>query len=233
MRYEFVSPPHWANDRSSGFNLQCGCFLVSQPVPPLFPAANVRSTYFDPKYHGFQPRFGVAYTLTPKTVIRTGFGIFMDQNMQKGADQSIRGLWPWGASINQSGYNLGNPNLFFDHMPLGSSFYGPGAPIVSGFGADNVQPLTYSMEWNFGFQRAVTPNLTAEVDYIGSGSRHLEVFAYANTPTPDKMGPGPIAPRTPFYAQYPSLGQVSYTMNEGTAVTTACRQSWCAGFPRV
>ena len=66
IRYDFVASPHWLNNQISDFSWDCECFLIAQPLPPEFPFANVRPTLFDPMYHGFQPRFGFNYALTPK-----------------------------------------------------------------------------------------------------------------------------------------------------------------------
>jgi hypothetical protein len=216
MRYDYVAPMTWANNQVSGPSVQCMCFLISQPYAPLFPFANVRPTFLDPDYHGFQPRFGIAYGLSPKTVLRTSFSIFDDHNNTlKQATQALRIKWPWGGSASGSTLNLGYPTTLFDNLPLATTYYGPGSGVTASFGEQNHKPIAYSMEWNFGIQREITTNLTAEVDYVGSGSRHTNMEPSANTVPPNLMGAGATAPRFPFYAQYPSIGVFSYEENEG------------------
>jgi hypothetical protein len=68
------------------------------------------------------------------------------------------------------------------------------------------------MEYNLSVQHAFSSNLTATVSYVGSGSRHLFIQPMYNAPLPSEMGPGPVAPRTPF----PFLGQFPVDFNEGT-----------------
>jgi len=46
-------------------------------------------------YHGFSPRLGIAYTLTPRTVVRTGYGIFYTQAFYPG----------WSGGMAQDGFN--------------------------------------------------------------------------------------------------------------------------------
>src|SRR5256886_11359235 len=56
------------------------------------------------------------------------------------------------------------------------------------FGADPRLKIPYAMEYNFGIQHAITSNLTATVNYVGSGSRHLFIQPMYNAPLPSKMG---------------------------------------------
>lgn len=69
------------------------------------------------------------------------------------------------------------------------------------------------MEYNFRIQRQVTPNITSTVNYVGSESRHLFIQPVYNAPLPSEMGPGALAPRTP----YPFLGQFPYDTNSGVS----------------
>jgi hypothetical protein len=217
MRYDYVAPPSWKDDEISGFDETCGCFLMSKPFPPSFPTANVRKTYFDPKYNGFQPRFGLAYSLTPSTVIRAAFGMFDDHdNNLVQLVQGIRVKSPWAAGIQQGGLNRGVPTVFFSNLPTAQSLLpAPGQPFTPqvSFSADPREKIPYSMEWNLGIQHTVTRSITAEVDYVGSGSRHLYITSISNTPLLSQMGPGPIAPKTPF----PQYGQINYIQDIGNA----------------
>ena len=215
MRYDYVAPPTWANNEISGLDENCGCFLISQPFPPSFPTANVRKTYFDPKYNGFQPRFGLAYSATPKTVIRSAFAIFDDHN--NNLVQLVQGpriKWPWAAGIQIGGLNRGVPNTFFNNLPSAQSLLpAPGQPATPNisFSADPREKIPYAMEWNFGIQRAITQGITASIDYVGSADRHLYITSISNTPFLSEMGPGAIAPRSPF----PQYGQINYIQDIG------------------
>ena len=97
LRYDFVHPPSYKNDKVSGLDPDTGAFLIPKAFPPLFPSGNVRSSYFDPKYNGFQPRFGIAYRAANKTVFRGAFAVFDDHNnvlVQESQDPRIS--WPEG-----------------------------------------------------------------------------------------------------------------------------------------
>ncbi|HVW84851.1 MAG TPA: TonB-dependent receptor, partial [Bryobacteraceae bacterium] len=212
LRYDFIAPSSYGDKTVSGLDVLTGNFLVSRPAPPLYPQANVRSTYYDPHYNGFQPRFGVAYRATEKTVIRGAFAMFDDHNntlVQESQDPRIS--WPDGVGISVIGQNRGTPNLFFNNLPLYKSFFNPLQPYVD-FGADPRNKIPYVMEYNAGVQQQLAQSLVLNVDYVGSVGRHQFLQPVANTAL--VPGPGPISARQPFPAYG---GSFSFDENVGNS----------------
>jgi hypothetical protein len=242
MRYDYVAPATYKHNQVSGWNPECppagnsltpqqqaeviqSCFLIpvpfvqpptaANPNPPSWPFPNVRPTYFDPKFNGWEPRFGFAYAVKPLTVIRGGFAVFDDHNntlVQESQDPRI--AWPFGAGVSEGALNRGFPTTFFNALPPATSFLPPvnSNPNIA-FAADPSLKIPYTMEYNFGVEQQITPNTTATVNYVGSESRHLFIQPMYNAPPPSEMGPGPVSPRTPF----PFLGQFPYDTNSGIA----------------
>lgn len=155
LRYDLVPPLNWKGNQVSGWNPECpsggqaaatqgqinsiieSCFLIAvpfvqtptaaNPSPPSWPFPNVRQTYFDPKYNGAQPRFGLAYAATPKTVLRGAFAIFDDHDntlLQEGTDPRIR--WPFSSGISEGSLNLGILTTFFNDLTAAASFFASG-----------------------------------------------------------------------------------------------------------
>ncbi len=217
LRWDFQSPPHYLKNEFTSWNPNCSippagtfnnpanvvaaeeaCILMpvayvqpptaSVPNPPSWPVPNVRSTILDPRYNGWQPRFGFAYRATPQTVLRGAFVLFDDHNQFFKMMQDPRGNWPFGAFTFLSGLNHGTPSLFFSNPPPTSSFLSPGQPYLG----DDVNPrakIPYAMEFNLGIERQVTPNMTLSVQYVGSLGRHQwGTYAY-NQPLPGQLGP--------------------------------------------
>ncbi len=212
LRYDFVAPPSYGSKIVSGLNVLTGSFLVSGPVPPLFPTANVRKTYYDPQYKGFQPRFGVAYRASKTTVFRSAFAIFDDHNnvlVQETQDPRIS--WPQGVGVSLNDLNRGLPNTFFNNLPSYNSFFNPLQPYVA-FGADPRNKISYAMEYNAGIEQQLSGDMVLSVDYVGSGGRHLFIQPNANTAV--VPGPGPIAARQPFPAYG---GAFSFDENVGNS----------------
>jgi hypothetical protein len=212
LRYDLVLPPSYGSKTVSGLDVLTGAFLVSNPAPPLYPQANVRKSYYDPHYNGFEPRFGIAYRASEKTVIRTAFAMFDDHNntlVQETQDPRIS--WPEGIGISVVDLNRATPTTYFNNLPTYGSFFNPLQPYVD-FGADPRNKIPYVMEYNFGIQQQLAPSLVLDMDYVGSVGRHLFIQPVANTAlTP---GPGPVGPREPFPAYG---GSFSFDENVGNS----------------
>jgi Carboxypeptidase regulatory-like domain len=212
LRYDLVLPPSYGSKTVSGLDVLTGDFLVSSAVPPLYPHPNVRKTYYDPHYNGFEPRFGIAYRASDKTVIRSAFAMFDDHNntlVQETQDPRIS--WPEGVGISVGSLNRALPTTYFNNLPKYASFFNPLQPYVD-FGADPRNKIPYVMEYNFGVEQQLARTLVLTLDYVGSVGRHNFIQPAANTAlTP---GPGPVTPREPFPAYG---GAFSFDENVGNS----------------
>ena len=212
LRYDFVQPPSYGSKTVSGLDIQTGNFLVSGPAPPLYPSPNVRKTFYDPHYNGFEPRFGVAYRATEKTVVRAAFAMFDDHNntlVQEAQDPRIS--WPEGVGISNIDLNRGLPTTYFNNLPPSSSYFNPLQPLVD-FGANPRNKIPYVMEYNAGVEQQFAHGFVLDLDYVGSGGRYQFIQPTANTAL--YPAPGAIAPRQPFPAYG---GSFSYDENVGNS----------------
>lgn len=130
----------------------------------------------------FAPRLGLAYRLTDKTVIRTGYGIFFlpsDLYFSSAPWSSPINMitTPWVSTLN-GGYTpyatLSNPfpngilqppgrNANYQSLLYGTSV---SSPIAD-------QRYPYVQQWNFNIERQITDTLMVEVAYAGSRGVHL------------------------------------------------------------
>lgn len=214
LRYDFVAPVKWKNNKVSALDVDTGSFLIPVAFPPLFPFPTSRETLFDPRYNGFQPRFGFAYRAQERTVVRGAFTKFDDHNNTLvQISQSPRIAWPWGYGISVSAANRGVPSVFLDNLPTAESFFDPLQPRVA-VTANPRNKIPYSLQYNFGLQRQISSGLSGEVNYVGALSRHLFIQPVANTAR--FPGPGPIQPRQPFpqyggtFSNSTNIGNSSY-----------------------
>jgi len=239
LRYDFVAPP--VPDKViSGLDFYTGVFIVTGPVPPLFPKATGRNSYYLPQYNGVQPRFGVAYQVSNQTVVRTAFAILDDHNNELvQQSQNIRLGWPSAASPTLTLQNRGLPTLFESNLPPVSFFIDPTKPLIGQSAQSNMQN-PYSMEYNFGVEQQLSSSMVLKLDYVGSLNRHQYLQVTANTaPIP---GPGSLASRGQPYTQYggtpftfeTNAGNASYnalqaefkkTMSSGLAFTASYTHS--------
>jgi len=126
----------------------------------------------------FEPRVGLAYRLTDKTVLRVGYGVVWIE--QAGITtpfttpffpfvQTVtqRSLDNRNAAFTLSGINRPNvsPVAFDENAGLGQSVFGVDRDLGSG----------YVQQWNVGVQRQLTGNLAFEIAYAGSKITHIGI----------------------------------------------------------
>jgi hypothetical protein len=127
---------------------------------------------------GYAPRIGFAYSMTDKTVIRAGYGIFYTQAFYPG----------WGGGMSLDGFN---PNPSFNstlggiqpafYLDQGFPAYSQ-APDISP-GAKNGQSLTYrpkdgnrlsySQQWNLTIEHRLTSDLMLSTAYVANKGTRL------------------------------------------------------------
>jgi hypothetical protein len=149
----------------------------------------------DTWYGGFAPRIGLAYALTPNTVMRSGYGVFYDNANMPG----------WDGGITQDGYNsfaafgssLGGLNAAFvlsDGLPsnhpvppnLVPTFDNGGfAPI---YRPRNANRLPYGQQWNLTLEHQFTAHDYISASYVGTkGTRLLSQIDPINVINPSYL----------------------------------------------
>lgn len=148
----------------------------------------------------FSPRFGLAYRLNEKTVIRTGYGIFYTPNdtrwnIAPNNDAVNSFTNPFNGTVDGSitpNDRLGNPFPAGLRQTPGNDpnalriTYGQGIA-----GAVYNDPYSYAQQWNVDVQRELPGGLALSVAYAGSKGVHL---------------PGPDQQINQLPTQYLSLG---------------------------
>lgn len=131
----------------------------------------------------FAPRLGLAYAISPKTVIRAGYGIYFGQAFYPG----------WSGGMSQDGFNKSltlsqTANDGFEvpalYLQTGISASQVGKTENISGSADNGQspslyrPLDgnhrpYSQQWNLTLQQQLPQRIVATVSYVGTKGTHL------------------------------------------------------------
>jgi hypothetical protein len=168
------------------------------------------------------PRVGFAYRLENRTVLRGAAGIVYDNwAAVSQMAQNIEGAWPDIGQLIANNLNQPSASSPTPTITAQDPFAGGGSglfPAPTPFNQvlwfyDPHIRNPYSMQWNFGVQRELDSSTTVDVNYVGSGSRRLNVGGYYNTAlTP---GPGDPQSRAPFPYIAPtfydrSIGNGSY-----------------------
>lgn len=136
------------------------------------------------QWKGIGPRLGVAYNATPKTVIRSGFGIvYAPSALEAAGTSGAQGME--GFTVNtQMLTTTNNQQSAFATLsnPFPSGFVqvqgaagGPGTDIGNGIGESFFDSYRnpYSIEWNFNIQQQLPGQITAEIGYLGNRGLYL------------------------------------------------------------
>jgi hypothetical protein len=172
-------------------------------------------------YANLAPRVGFTCLVTPKTVVRSGFGIvFIDQSGITTPFTTPQ--FPFIQSVTQKTQDSVNAAFTLSSGPtvapipltpaagLGQSVYTVNRTAGSG----------YSQQWNLAIERAITSNLSFDIAYVGSHIVHVGIpDSNLNQLTAAQLAQGSSLLSTttnPYYGQLPISSSIG-----GKTITNA------------
>jgi hypothetical protein len=148
----------------------------------------------DNNFKAFAPRLGLAYQLTPKTVVRAGYGRSYDigvfgSNFGHTVTQNLPVLLKQNYDASNFAPVSGNliPLFKLDQGPNSVTGIDPAnafpavpsngfIPLTSGLSGTHIRPTRQTLPavdaWNFTVQRQMTNTVSLEVAYVGSKGTH-------------------------------------------------------------
>ena len=209
LRYEY-STPYWERD-----NILSNYDPASNTIVKASDGSVADRALINPDRNNFGPRLGFAYTATPNTVVRGGYGVsYVHFSRAGGGDVlPINGPQVVNAVINQT--NPSSPSF----LPAEQG-YPAGLADPSQF-----NPLTANItymprdfhsspvqSWYISVQRELSRNMLLDVAYVGNRADSLLLFANYNQATPNNAaGTIPLADRRPI----PGFADITYAFNGG------------------
>jgi hypothetical protein len=197
LRWEINTPPVSAISGKPLYALQ-GIFDSN-------PLALVPGPLWHTKLGNFAPRIGAAYQITPKTVVRGGYGLFYDLGYGNVGMASFEFPYVRENFISSSPplpFDVSNPA--FQPPPFSTTI------DANVFGMSAVDPnlrLPYTMQWNAAIERELGANQMLTATYVGSDARQLLRQDRINPPLFVSLGGGgPVfATRNAGYSHYNAL----------------------------
>ena len=167
---------------------------------------NSKSAGVTTEWKNFSPRFSIAYQVTPKMVVRTGWGRSFFQEIFGNSFNNTANGYPTFITQTLSQVNPATPLFTFAQGPPSISL--PTVPqnglmqLPDRIGATyRPKDLRYSYvdSWNFSFERLIGKDTTVTGSYVGNVGRHLRIGWALNQAIP---GPGALNPRRPLFVKY-------------------------------
>jgi hypothetical protein len=244
VRYELFSPIGEKFGRQANFDFDKMTLFIPKgkdqdaPLPPNFARdfSNVKVSRGEVDQYlipwdktSVAPRIGFAYTVTPNTVVRAGYGIFYGGEENQGGNPN-RGE---GVPFNQTttlvrAANVGtfDPNPFFNaNAGVSNGFpiniFSLNAPINFRSVAQNFRnPLVH--KWNFSIQREFRGGNAFELAYVGNKQSHQLHFSDPNACFNDPRPNIECNARRPI----PNIGGVNYTSTFGFGRYAGLTAKW-------
>ncbi len=121
---------------------------------------------------GWEPRVGLAYQVDPKTVIRTGYGIYRTYFEPMGDTQFLSNNPPFAYSVGLTGSQTTPAVILSQGPPAGAVSLQHATGLT--FSEYPMNPKrAYAQQWNFNIQREFATNWMLQVGYSAEKGVHL------------------------------------------------------------
>ncbi len=215
LRWDFFRHAKFADGLQFNWDPQSGNVIVPQEalarVSPLYPktiAIAAGQTLPNPKKTNFRPRFGAAYRLTDRFVVRGGYGIYTET---LGPLHRAQGGGPF--QIAESYFNEianGRPTLAFPSpFPVSLATASVPSQSVSGYPLDTDNGMIH--QYNLSIEREIFKNWGVRTSFIGSRSRGLNYGIALNKPRPS------LTPFTNNRRPWPQYVGASFNNSDGAS----------------
>ena len=209
LRYEYATP-HWEKD-----NILSNFDPARRVMVPATDGSLESRTTIQPDRNNLGPRLGLAYTLTPKTVIRSGYGVsYVHFHRAGGANiLPINGPQVINAVVVQT--NALDPNFRRTEQGYPAGLTDPSRfdPLAANI---TYMPRDYHssrvQSWFASVQRELGQNMIVDLAYVGNAADDMLLFANFNQALPNNSaGTIPLQARRPI----PGFADITYSFNGG------------------
>ena len=186
LRYDIFFPRYEKNDNLSSFdptipNPAAGGRLGRLRFLVKEPGRIGRNSFADTYWKAFGPRFGIAYQITDKTVLRSGYGIYYAQgNANAGLRDSLSASSGFAANPTFATTDQGVTPAFNWNNGFPQNYVRP--PVIDPSAANGaaLRPILrddgrppYFQNWSFTIEREIVPRFNVELTYLGTKGTRL------------------------------------------------------------
>ena len=181
IRYEFATPPRERDMKWSNFDPATRAYVNAKD-------GSLRDqALIDPDWNNWAPRVGFSWSVTPKTVIRAGYGIFYNHANRMGRE-GLLGFNPPFIVLGDAQISGSNTLKATDALFRLQNGIPPGFVDISRVNLatvarraqDPTQETAYTQQYNFGIQREFGSGLVLDIAYVGNRGLHVPAFRNLN-----------------------------------------------------
>lgn len=183
VRYEITTPMYEAKNEAANFDLATRQLVLAKDGSIEDRA--LRSM----DWNNFAPRVGFAYQLTPKTVVRSGYGLGYNYWNRMASAEVLGTNAPFVTRFSRT-----NSVLNIGNLCAGNAFENCFRTTLQGYPNDlpsNVilymqheMPWSYVQNWHFTVQHSITPSTVIDVAYVGNKGVKLPLLGDLNQARP-------------------------------------------------
>jgi hypothetical protein len=211
LRYEYATPWYEKDNIMSNYDPDRRTMILAKD------GSISDRALMEPDRNNFGPRIGMAYSVTPNTVVRGGYGMsYIHFHRAGGANVlSINGPQSVTAVANQTAANIANGTFRTTQQGYPAGFTDPSQfnPLLANI---TFMPRDYHssqvQSYYISVQREFAQNMLFDVAWVGNRADDLLLFANFNQAVPNNSaGTIPLQARRPIQ----EFSDITYSFNGG------------------
>ena len=178
LRYGYMTPSYDADNLMANFDPNTGSLVYASD------GSMAERSLVNPDRNNFGPRAGIVYQLTPKTILRGGYGLFFNPLDRIGSEDQLSLNPPGLRNINQQTTSTTTPVLLMkDGFP--TNYLDPANVVLNRLLIRAANPdgtNATSQQVAIGMERQLGGDFAVSADFVANNGSNISVLRNLNQP---------------------------------------------------
>lgn len=178
LRYGYMTPSYDADNLMANFDPNTGSLVYASD------GSMAERALVNPDRNNFGPRAGIVYQLTPKTILRGGYGLFFNPLDRIGSEDQLSLNPPGLRNINQQTTSTTTPVLLMkDGFP--TNYLDPANVVLNRLLIRAANPdgtNATSQQVAIGMERQLGGDFAVSADFVANNGSNISVLRNLNQP---------------------------------------------------